>query len=373
MMNDEHWMQLALGLAERVAYITSPNPRVGCVIVRGGAVIASGATQEAGGPHAEIMALMQARQRDIDVQGATIYVSLEPCSHYGRTPPCVDALIAARPGRVVVAMLDPNPLVAGRGVQRLREAGIQVTVGLCANHALAMNPGFVSRMTRRRPWVWLKLAASLDGRIALPDGQSKWITSPQARADGHAWRARSCAVLTGTGTVACDDPQLNVRDVLTPRQPVRVVVDSNFAISEKARLFDGGKVIVFTCTANDEKAMRLADRNVQVVSLPSRDGKVDLMAMMHWLGANDINEVHVEAGARLSGALLGAGCVDELVVYLAPLLLGEGIGMVNFPTLSSLTDALRFELIDHQAIGPDLRLRVRSSQSWQSLQNSLIV
>lgn len=368
---DEHWMGRALALAETVMAITSPNPRVACLIVRQDQLLASGATQRAGGPHAEVMALRQADERGCVGTGSTIYVTLEPCSHHGRTPPCVDALIGARPARVVIAMRDPNPLVGGQGIARLRAAGIEVRVGVCHEEALAINPGFVSRMTRKTPWAWLKLAASLDGRIALANGESQWITGPAARADGHHWRARSCVVLTGSGTVLADNPQMNVRHVETSRPPIKAIVDTRFEVDENARIFDGIKTWVFTCSGDPEKARRLADKNVEVVELPPNNGRVDLDAMMRWMGQNEINEVHVEAGARLSGALLQAGCADELLVYLAPVLLGDAIGMVRMQALQTLAEAQRFEFMETTALAPDLRLRARHVGHWKSLMESV--
>lgn len=364
---DEAWMRQALSLAESVMYVTAPNPRVACLIVRDGQLLASGATQKAGGPHAEVMALRQAAERSCDVAGATIYVTLEPCSHYGRTPPCVDALIAARPARVVIAMGDPNPLVAGRGADKLRAAGIGVDMGVCAEEALALNPGFVARMTRKTPWIWLKLAATLDGRIALPNGQSQWITGPAARADGHHWRARSCVVLTGSGTVRFDDPQMNVRHVQTDRAPIKAIVDTGFQVDETARIFDGTKAWVFTCRSDPDKARRLADKNAEVVQLPPDGDRVDLRYMMRWLAERDINEVHVEAGARLSGALFQAHCVDELLVYMAPMLVGEGIGMLRMDPLETLAQAQRYAFIETRALAPDLRLRARNTDHWEAL------
>jgi len=369
--DDEHWMRQALQLAESVMYITSPNPRVACLIVRDGKLLASGATQAVGGPHAEVMALRQATERGCDVVGSTVYVTLEPCSHYGRTPPCVDALIAARPARVVIAMGDPNPLVGGQGIAKLREAGIGVATMVCTEEALAINPGFVSRMTRRRPWVWLKLAASLDGRIALSNGESQWITGPAARADGHHWRARSCVVLTGSGTVKADDPRLDVRHVQTSRPPMKAIVDTRFEVDEGAKILDGSRVLLFTCRPSADKVRRLERRNVQVVELPAVGGRVDLAAMMRWMGEHDINEVHVEAGSRLSGALLQAECVDELLVYMAPVLLGEGLGMVRMASLQSLAQAQRFQFTDTASIEPDLRIRARHAERWKALLESV--
>ncbi|MGB3288182.1 MAG: bifunctional diaminohydroxyphosphoribosylaminopyrimidine deaminase/5-amino-6-(5-phosphoribosylamino)uracil reductase RibD [Burkholderiaceae bacterium] len=371
LVDDERWMREALRLAESVMYITAPNPRVACLIVRDGRVLASGATQAAGGPHAEALALRRAAEQGVDVAGSTVYVTLEPCSHFGRTPPCVDALIAAKPARVVIAMGDPNPLVAGRGIAKLEAAGIAVATGVCAQEALSVNPGFVARMTRKTPWLWLKLASSLDGRIALPNGQSQWITGPAARADGHHWRARSCVVLTGSGTVIADDPQLNVRHVETDRPPIKAIVDTRFEVGEHARIFDGTPVWIFTCASDLEKAARLADKNARVVQLPYAGKRVDLQAMLRWMGEHEINEVHVEAGAKLSGALLQAQCVDELLLYMAPALLGEGLGMVRMEALQSLAQAQRFEFLDTKNVSPDLRIRARHADRWNDLLRTL--
>ncbi|WP_342067327.1 bifunctional diaminohydroxyphosphoribosylaminopyrimidine deaminase/5-amino-6-(5-phosphoribosylamino)uracil reductase RibD [Achromobacter kerstersii] len=361
-------MRRALALAESVLYTTAPNPRVGCVIVRDGRVLGEGATQPPGGPHAEVCALRDAQARQEAVQGATMYVTLEPCSHFGRTPPCVDAVLAAKPARVVVAIGDPNPLVNGQGLARLRAAGIEVTTGVCAEEALAINAGFISRMSRGLPWVWMKMAASLDGRSALHNGMSQWITGPEARVDGHRWRARSCVVLTGMGTVLKDDPQLNVRGVDTPRQPRKAVVDGRFDIPEDARLFDGAEVILFTAREDAAKAARLADKNARVVVLPGQEpGRVDLPGVMDWFAKEQFNEVHVEAGAGLSGALVASGCVDELLLYLAPVLLGDAAGMVRLPMLEHLDAARRYEFIDTARVGADLRLRARVAGTWQQL------
>lgn len=360
-------MQQALALAEQALYVSSPNPRVACMIVRDGILLASGTTQQAGGAHAEVMALRQAAERGVEVAGSTVYVTLEPCSHYGRTPPCVDALIQAQPARVVVAMEDPNPLVAGKGFNKLRQAGIEVAGPLCLEQALALNVGFFARMVRKTPWLWMKMACSLDGRSALTDGQSQWITGPLARDDGHHWRARSCVVLTGIGTVNADNPLLNVRAVATSRQPYKAIVDTQFSVDENAALFDGTPCWVFASRPDAEKAARLADKNVQLVLLPEKQGHVDLTAVVQWLGAQHINEIHVEAGAKLSGALIEAGCVDELLVYMAPKLLGAGRGLADIHALSSLRQAPQYEFFDVCPVGPDLRLRARQKAHWDAL------
>ncbi|WP_226954465.1 bifunctional diaminohydroxyphosphoribosylaminopyrimidine deaminase/5-amino-6-(5-phosphoribosylamino)uracil reductase RibD [Mesopusillimonas faecipullorum] len=366
-MDDASWMRQAIALSRESLFLTTPNPRVACLIVREGKLLASGVTQRAGQAHAEVMALRDASQQGLDVAGATFYVTLEPCNHHGRTPPCVDALLSARPARVVVAMQDPNPLVAGKGLARLRAAGIQVETGVCAEEALAVNPGFIARMTRGTPWVWLKTAASLDGHTALHNGASKWITSSAARQDGQHWRARSCVVLTGIGTVLADDPQLNVRDIATPRQPVRAVIDSQLRISPTARMLDGEPVWVFTTRNDPDKAARLAERNAQVIVLPAHNHRVHLPALMQWLGQHDINEVHVEAGPILNGALLQAGCADALLVYLAPLLLGDARPMFDLPALKSLGDAHAFEFTDMARVGADLRVCAQNKENWQAL------
>ncbi|WP_336603742.1 bifunctional diaminohydroxyphosphoribosylaminopyrimidine deaminase/5-amino-6-(5-phosphoribosylamino)uracil reductase RibD [Bordetella sp. 02P26C-1] len=378
--DDIRWMRHALALARSVMNTTTPNPRVGCVIVREGRVIGEGATQPPGGPHAEICALRDASARGESVAGATMYVTLEPCSHFARTPPCVDAVVAAQPARVVVAMGDPNPQVNGRGLARLRAAGIAVSTNVCADEALEINAGFIARMSRGTPWAWVKMATSLDGRSALHNGVSQWITGQAARADGHAWRARSCIVLTGMGTILKDNPRLNVREVATTRAPRRAVVDAAFEIPEDAQLFesaqaDGVETLIFTANTaaeHSDKAARLAQRNVRVITLPEAEGpRVDLPAMMRWLGSHDINEVHVEAGAGLGGALLSAGCVDELLVYLAPVLLGDAAAMLRLPLIEHLEHARRFEFADMVRVGADLRLRARDANRWSALRQAI--
>ena len=365
---DLTYMRRALALARAVLYTTSPNPRVGSVIVRDGRVIGEGATQPPGGPHAEVMALRAAAAAGETVAGATVYVTLEPCSHHGRTPPCVDALVAAAPARVVIAMGDPNPRVNGEGYARLRAAGIEVCTGVGEAEALELNAGFVARMSRGTPWAWMKMAASLDGRSALHNGISQWITGDAARADGHHWRARADLVLTGMGTVTKDDPLLNVRAVDTARPPRKAVVDATLSISPQARLFDGTEVLIFTADPAPGREAALAGRNARVIPLPDARGKrVDLRAMMRWLGQNEFNEVHVEAGAGLSGALLTAGCIDELLVYLAPVLLGDAAGMVRLPLLEHLEAARRYVFTDMTRVGADVRLRATSDAHWQAL------
>uniref|UniRef100_UPI003340920E bifunctional diaminohydroxyphosphoribosylaminopyrimidine deaminase/5-amino-6-(5-phosphoribosylamino)uracil reductase RibD n=1 Tax=Castellaniella defragrans TaxID=75697 RepID=UPI003340920E len=366
---DHRWMRRALAVAEGSLTISTPNPRVGCVLVRDGRWLAEGHTRHAGGRHAEADALHEAASQGIDVCGATAYVTLEPCSHFGRTPPCADALAAAGIARVVAAMADPNPKVAGQGAARLRQAGIQVGMGLCAADALALNPGFVARMTRRRPWLWLKTAGSLDGRMALADGRSQWITSEEARADGHRWRARACVVLTGIGTVRADDPVLSVRAVETSRQPVRAVLDTNFEIDEAAHLFNGDPVWIFTARPDPDKSDRLSRRNARVIDLPRGPrGGIDLAALMDWLAAHEINEVHVEAGARLNGALLAGGWVDEWIAYVAPRVLGGGRGLAGDEGLfDDLSGSPRHEFVDAVQLGRDMRLRLRNRASWQAL------
>lgn len=362
-------MRRALAVAEQALFVSNPNPRVGCVLVRDGRWLAEGSTQAVGGRHAEAQALQAAAEQGIDVHGATAYVTLEPCSHQGRTPPCADALIAAGVARVVVALQDPNPRVCGHGIGRLRAAGIAVAVGLFAEDALAQNPGFCARMTRGTPWVWLKSAASFDGHTALPDGQSQWITGESARADGHRWRARACLVLTGIGTVLSDDPMLDVRAVQTVRQPIRAVLDTQFIISERARLFNGNPVWVFTSRVDAGKAARLAARNVRVIQLPvGSNGAIDLDGFMQWLGAHEINEVHVEAGARLLGALVAGNHVDEWIGYVAPCVLGAGQGLAALPApIAGLDQAYRYEFLDAVQLGRDMRLHLRQADRWQAL------
>jgi len=350
-------MAHALALAERGLYTTTPNPRVGCVIVRDGAVVGTGWHQRAGEPHAEMIALGEAGDR---AAGSTVYVTLEPCSHHGRTPPCAEALVAAKVARVVAACEDPNPLVRGEGLARLRAAGIDAGVGLMHDAARELNIGFVSRMTRGRPWTRMKVAATLDGKTALGNGRSQWITGPDARRDGHAFRARACAVLTGIGTVRDDDPQLTVRDVPTTRQPLRVLVDSRLEVPLSARILEGGNVLVATAVEDGTRAAALAARGAEVLVMPNAAGKVELGELLSELGRRGMNEIHVEAGFKLNGSLVAAGLVDELVIYLAPSLIGEsGRGMFNLPVLTDLAARVQLSVRDVRQVGADVRIVAR--------------
>jgi diaminohydroxyphosphoribosylaminopyrimidine deaminase/5-amino-6-(5-phosphoribosylamino)uracil reductase len=354
---DHQYMREALELARRGLFTTSPNPRVGCVLVNEGQVVGRGWHEKAGLPHAEVNALREAGER---ARGATAYVTLEPCSHFGRTPPCADALLAAGVKRVVAAMQDPNPQVQGAGLARLRAAGLSAEQGLMEDEARELNIGFVSRMTRGRPWVRMKIAASLDGRTALANGRSQWITGAEARRDGHAWRARACAVLTGIGTVKDDDPQLNVREVETPRQPLRVLIDSRLEVPLEARLLKGGNVLVAGAVEDKERMLRLTNAGAEVVILPNSRGKVELSDLMLELGRRGLNEVHVESGVRLNGSMLNEGMVDELLLYLAPSILGDAArGMFALPELTDLTQRRRLSIRDVGRVGDDVRILAR--------------
>lgn len=355
---DHEHMALALRLAQRGLNSTMPNPRVGCVVVRDGQVVGEGWHERAGEPHAEVHALRQAGER---ARGATVYVTLEPCSHYGRTPPCAGALIEAGVGRVVAAMRDPNPQVSGNGLAMLELAGIPSAVGLLESEARELNLGFVSRMTRGRPWLRLKVAASLDGKTALNNGVSQWITAPDARRDAHRLRARSCAMLTGVGTVLADDPSLTVRDVESERQPLRVVLDSGLNMAPTAKMLtDGGAVLIVTASSDVVRGKRLQQAGAEVLVLPSREGRVDLDSLLRELGRRGLNEVTAEAGKVLNGALLAAGLVDEVVMYLAPMLFGDTArGMFGLPEIETMERRQDLEIRDVRMIGRDLRIVAR--------------
>jgi diaminohydroxyphosphoribosylaminopyrimidine deaminase/5-amino-6-(5-phosphoribosylamino)uracil reductase len=358
----DRYMAQAQSLARAAVGLSEPNPRVGCVLVAadGVTVLGQGHTQQRGGPHAEVMALRDARSRGAALAGATAYVTLEPCAHHGHTGPCCDALAAAGIARVVAALQDPNPLVGGQGFARLRAAGVEVAIGPGAEAARELNIGFLSRMERGRPWVRLKVAASLDGTTALENGASQWITSEAARADGHAWRARATMVLTGIGTVLEDDPRLDVRLAPAARQPGLVVVDSRLQTPPGARLFMPGRPTLIYAAAGDAAARRaLEERGATVLLQPGPGGKVDLAAMLRDLGAREVNELHVEAGHKLNASLLREGLVDELLVYLAPALLGAGRPMAALGPLAALEDRIALSFGPVTPVGPDLRLLAR--------------
>ncbi|QWD94825.1 bifunctional diaminohydroxyphosphoribosylaminopyrimidine deaminase/5-amino-6-(5-phosphoribosylamino)uracil reductase RibD [Polynucleobacter sp. MG-Unter2-18] len=363
---DRQFMSQALAQAQNALYLSNPNPRVGCIIVKDGAVIGRGHTQRVGGPHAEVQALADVKVNGFDAVGSTIYVTLEPCNHTGRTPPCVDALIAAKPALVIVAMSDPNPLVSGKGLERLKAAGIDVRCGLLESEAQALNQGFISRMIRGLPWVRIKIAASLDGKTALPNGQSQWITDSLARADGHHWRAQACAILTGVGTVKEDDPSLNVRDVKTDRQPWRIIVDSRLETPLNAKVLSSsdGSGVILVCASLDsqesqDKAKAFKALGVEVIAMANVNGKVDLPKLFSYLAKErHMNEIHVEAGFKLNGSLLREDCVDELLLYYAPFFMGDGIGMANITPLTDLDQRQDWQIIDQTLFGPDLRLRL---------------
>lgn len=370
MQTEDHvYMTRALRLAERGLYTTDPNPRVGCVLVRDGAVIGEGFHRRAGEPHAERIALEAAAGR---AEGATAYVTLEPCCHYSRTPPCTEALIEAGVARVVAAMRDPNPLVAGEGLELLRDAGVEVELGVLEAQARALNPGFIRRMERGRPYVRCKLAMSLDGRTAMASGESKWITGEAARRDVQRLRARSSAIVTGLGTVRADDPSLSVRlsaadlagvdpradDGVEVRQPLRVVLDTRLEVSPQARIFRlPGQCLVLTGEDDPRRAAALETQGARVVSLPLRDGEVDLEAALEYLAQEEINEVLLETGATLAGAVLGRGLVDELVIYLAPHLMGDGArGLFHLPGILTMDQRIELEITDLRAVGRDWRI-----------------
>jgi diaminohydroxyphosphoribosylaminopyrimidine deaminase/5-amino-6-(5-phosphoribosylamino)uracil reductase len=347
---DRAMMARALELAAKGLYTTTPNPRVGCVLVQGETVVGEGWHEKTGGPHAEVVAIDAAGAR---AEGATLYVNLEPCSHQGRTPPCTALILSKKIKRVVAAMLDPNPKAA-HGGKVLSEKGVQFQSGLLESEASELNIGFVSRMRRGRPWVRMKIAATLDGRTALADGSSQWITGPEARKDGHRWRARACAILTGIGTVKADDPRLTVRDVDTPRQPLRVVVDSRLEIAHTAKVLEGDGALIF-CGVQKQRSLK-----GEILQIPNHEGKVDLPGMLKELAQRGVNELHVEAGTKLNGSLVSEGCVDEFLLYLNPSFLGDNSqGMVALSGISSLAARLKLRIVSMDRIGEDLRILAR--------------
>lgn len=354
--SDHAHMAHALQLAARGLHTTSPNPRVGCVLVRDGQVVGEGWHERAGEPHAEVHTLRQAGEA---ARGATAYVTLEPCSHYGRTPPCAEALVKAGVARVIAAMQDPNPLVAGKGLSLLQSQGIAVASGLMSSEARELNVGFVSRMERNRPWVRAKVAASLDGRTALENGVSQWITSPAARRDGQQWRARACAILTGMGTVLADNPKLNVRDFDIGRQPLRIVVDSKLRTPVDAAIVDEG-VLIACADDTLPQADILRKAGVELLCLPNDNGSVDLPALMSELAKRGTNEIHLEAGPTMTGEMLRLRLIDEFLLYLAPTLLGSSArGMFDIQALTAMDQRMNLEIVEVRNVGPDIRIRAR--------------
>jgi diaminohydroxyphosphoribosylaminopyrimidine deaminase / 5-amino-6-(5-phosphoribosylamino)uracil reductase len=356
------FMEQALAQARLAVGLSDPNPRVGCLIVDsdGRRVLGQGYTQRAGEAHAEIMALRDAAVQGHAVAGATAYVTLEPCSHQGRTGPCCDALASAGIAKVVASLADPNLLVSGQGFERLRAAGVEVIAGPGAAESRELNLGFFSRMVRKRPWLRMKIAASLDGKTALDNGASQWITSEPARADGHAWRARAGAVLTGIGTLLEDNPRLDVRLAPTARQPDAVVVDSRLETPPDTNIFiPGRQLLIYAAVQDAQRQAALEARGATIVWLPGPNGKVDLAAMLRDLAQREINELHVEAGHKLNGSLIREGLVDELLVYLAPKFVGQGRQMAHFGPLADLAEAVAFEFLSSQMVGPDLRVVAR--------------
>lgn len=357
-------MAQALRLAERGLYTTMPNPRVGCVIVKDGPkgkiVIGEGAHLKAGEPHAEVIALRQAGEKGFDIKGATVYVTLEPCSHFGKTPPCAEALVQAGVIRVVAAMQDPNPLVAGMGLAYLVVQGIEVTSGLMQTQAEALNPGFISRMTRKLPFVRSKIAASLDGKTALSNGESQWITGDAARLDVQHWRAQSCAIMTGVGTVLSDNPSLTVRDIALERQPLRIVVDSHLRTPLNSKILQNSQTLIAFAHDPEDKAEALFDLGAELLCIPDEAGKVCLKTLLSHLASNEINEVLVEGGEGLNGALMSQDLIDELLIYYAPKLMGsDAKGMFTMPPYTNMNQALNLQILDVRQFGSDIRLRAK--------------
>ena len=362
--DDQRFMSHALSLAEHGLYTTTPNPRVGCVIVKDGIIVGEGAHLKAGQAHAEVHALQQAGEKARD---ADVYVTLEPCSHHGRTPPCADALIKAGVKRVIAAMQDPNPRVAGSGIERLAEHGITTAFGLMETEACELNPGFISRMMRGLPYVRSKIAASLDGRTALANGESKWITGAAARHDVQHWRAQSCAIMTGICTVLMDDPQMTVRDYDIGRQPLRVVVDSSLRISPHALILKDGNALIAYASDPENKLSALQSTGAELLKLPDAEGRVCLASLLEALAQREINELMVEAGQSLNGALLTQQLIDELLLYYAPVLMGsEAKSMFAMSALTEMSQRTQIEVFDVRQIDEDIRLRAKVKSSRRS-------
>ncbi len=354
---DHIYMTRALQLAEQGLYSTMPNPRVGCVIVKDGKIVGEGAHLKAGEPHAEVFALQQAGDQ---AKGATLYVTLEPCSHHGRTPPCSEALFHAGVGRVFAAMQDPNPQVAGSGLTYLQAHNIEVASGIMQAQAEALNPGFISRMTKNKPFVRCKIAASLDGKTALSNGASQWITSEPARLDVQHWRARSCAILTGIGTVLSDNPSMTVRDIPKEKQPLKVIVDSQLLTPIDAKILLGGNALIAFAQSNPQKEAHLLAAGAELLCIPNEQGKVCLNTLLSHLASQQINEVLCEAGEGLNGALLAQGLIDELLIYYAPKLMGSvAKGLFALPELTQMNQAIDLHILDIRQIGADIRIRAK--------------
>jgi diaminohydroxyphosphoribosylaminopyrimidine deaminase/5-amino-6-(5-phosphoribosylamino)uracil reductase len=352
----QFFMSEALRLAEKALFTTSPNPRVGCVIVQNNEIVGRGYHMKAGESHAEVMALEEAGNRS---EGSDVYVTLEPCSHTGRTPPCVNALIKAKVKKVFIAMQDPNPLVSGQGIQKLKEAHIDVELGVMEAQAQQLNIGFICRMTKKSPYVRAKLAVSIDGKTALHNGKSQWITGEAARADVQYWRASSCAILTGIGTVLSDNPKLSVRLYENARQPLRVVVDSELKIPLDADILHEKPLLIVYANDKQKKLAQLEALGIECIQLDDR-GKVDLAALIKILAEREMNEVWIEAGEGLNGAFLKANLIDELMIYYAPVILGsEAKGMFTLPAYENLENKITTTLIDHRWVGQDLRMRFK--------------
>jgi diaminohydroxyphosphoribosylaminopyrimidine deaminase/5-amino-6-(5-phosphoribosylamino)uracil reductase len=357
--DDHRFMTQALRLAKQGQYTSMPNPRVGCLMVKDGKVIGEGAHLKAGTPHAEVHALKQAGPY---VTGATVYVTLEPCSHHGRTPPCAEALVKAGVTKVVIAMLDPNPLVSGQGVALLKAAGVHVLVGLMQQEAEQLNPGFIKRMTHQMPFVRSKIAASLDGKTALSNGDSQWITGAAARADVQHWRASACAIMTGIGTVLHDNPSLTVRMLGHSRQPLCVVVDSQLRIPLQATLLNNSRVLIAFAADTDNKVAQLTAMGIELLCIPDKAGKVCLKTLLSHLASIEVNEVMVEAGEGLNGTLMASRLIDDLVIYYAPKLMGsEGKGMFALPALQTMQEAVSLDVYDVRQFGRDIRLLAKCS------------
>lgn len=352
--DDHFFMTQALRLAEQGLYTTMPNPRVGCVIVKDGKIIGEGAHLKAGTPHAEVHALKQA---GVTANGATAYVTLEPCSHHGRTPPCAEALIKEGVATVIIAMQDPNPLVAGQGVAMLQAAGIHVSTGLMQQQAEALNAGFIKRMQHRMPLVRSKIAASLDGKTALSNGISQWITGAAARMDVQHWRAQSCAIMTGIGTVLQDNPSLTVREVVIDRQPLCVIVDSQLRMPLEAKVLSNQQVLIAFATDSQHKAAKLAAMGIGLICIPDEAGKVCLKSLLSHLASIEVNEVMVEGGEGLNGALMALNLIDELIIYYAPKLMGsDGKGMFALPALQTMEAVINLDIHDVRQFGTDIRV-----------------